>query len=937
MQKLHFIVLTFILFTIGNAYSEVYTWIDESGKKHFSQSPPRDKATVFEETEIETQSRSNTSPTRKGEYFYCGSERLTNYRVSKQSDLSSLKNNLRSLEESEDQLEAEIAAIGSQKSTYGYRTENYLKSIEDNRSRLTERVSIIKCKINWVKGKLSLPDSTIKKFKSNYELISREKVTLKQKQNNECAPPNGTTKITLEESKKIESCINRYEYKINQLEDEIETLKLVISDTSEFDYIETKMNIEQQAQSTQSFQETVDQALDSQNILHSTNALYIGNKSNEQKAELLYYSVLALNLNNLADENQSYTQVKTILNKNLNNDEYSILTGSQFKTLIEQHLKLKENQAQCESTSSTPNECLIKNNTQLFSQAILETKNEIIKNNILKIFIRNTEDNLEFIRLLPVGHRDIPIEDSFRASLLLQIRELDSISRQLENMQLIDRVKLIYAKYDISTNNPSKAKALLISLLSPDNKQTISNTAADLIKNLPIAGFTLYSPTILHNENIIVEWKAGNEIFSADFDKAILFLKVGSNIEKPIQEIKLLDKTGKINYEINSFNTLYSFRVQLINTETKEKKWSNTSQLSYFPHINKVLFASQKNNELVFGIETDGWQEVLILNPSTGVSKDISSKIIGFQTCQSAAYSNTSYFDYSDNIYIDGKEILNSPPADAICKDNQSKPIYYDAEKSNIEPHNYLYYWRIDNKEFYLYISENGSLMLNAQSFWSNEDIVITDINPQEAKHIKAHKSRANIFIFLPEQSKLLVLDNAGKKLLTISTHLNKERVASTLLGEDLYWINDDFELVLLREFEHDPLTVQLGIDNFNESKVNDIIAISNKDFYILSEDNRQQYMLYRYDDSGEKLGQGNLLSLRNTTWEESWEGSNTVQKDVNEVSIISSNYQSWPSRKLNEMGIIVRGQISYVAFYYLQLLGLVLIAYVIFRKRKSN
>ena len=62
VEALRWIVLSLFLITAGSVHAEIYKWVDESGRMHFSDQPPLvDKAETIELPEISTYSQAKIS------------------------------------------------------------------------------------------------------------------------------------------------------------------------------------------------------------------------------------------------------------------------------------------------------------------------------------------------------------------------------------------------------------------------------------------------------------------------------------------------------------------------------------------------------------------------------------------------------------------------------------------------------------------------------------------------------------------------------------------------------------------------------------------------------------------------------------------------------------------------------------------------------------
>lgn len=149
---------------------KIYQWVDEHGKKHFTQTPPPEKKASTVRLSIPSGSM---KPVEKSNGIYCGkllvSYRNKSYKNHKAS--TRMSNSLTSLETQLKRAEERLQShINSASKTKIIKNGEYVlrnsTSYTSTKEKLTQQVNQYRCAIDWV-GNSNNPDNT-DNIKDNY-------------------------------------------------------------------------------------------------------------------------------------------------------------------------------------------------------------------------------------------------------------------------------------------------------------------------------------------------------------------------------------------------------------------------------------------------------------------------------------------------------------------------------------------------------------------------------------------------------------------------------------------------------------------------------------------------------------------------------------------------------------------------------------------------
>jgi hypothetical protein len=230
-----------LLIVTGSAHvsaAKIYQWVDEDGKKHFSQTPPPDNKQ--KKTVINTTARSSSIlPEKKTDGTYCGK-----LRVAYNKELSSSRNSTKylagkvsrwetSLEQAEQRLNNFIQRTNETRVIRnGESTLRNSKSYLENKEKYSNTVNEYRCALNWATNQ---DNKDIKSLEEKYLKAKKDYAVALEQQEQICGeqPPDynryGTQRDTYLEwqkcQRKYNDAVKRTKNKLYQAEQDYRATK----------------------------------------------------------------------------------------------------------------------------------------------------------------------------------------------------------------------------------------------------------------------------------------------------------------------------------------------------------------------------------------------------------------------------------------------------------------------------------------------------------------------------------------------------------------------------------------------------------------------------------------------------------------------------------------------------------------------------------------
>lgn len=194
---------------------KIYQWVDEDGKKHFTQTPPPEKKVTKIDLEV---SNTSVSPVEKSDGIYCGTLRISypNRSHSSKKETNRMSGKIssweRSLKQTEERLHTHIQRANKNRTIKN--GESVLRnsaSYTANKEKLTRKVNEYRCAINWANDQ-SNPDNA-NKVKEEYMAAKMDFDTAVKQRDEICGdePPKYDSYGPKRDAYiKWESCIKKY-------------------------------------------------------------------------------------------------------------------------------------------------------------------------------------------------------------------------------------------------------------------------------------------------------------------------------------------------------------------------------------------------------------------------------------------------------------------------------------------------------------------------------------------------------------------------------------------------------------------------------------------------------------------------------------------------------------------------------------------------------
>jgi len=231
IHKTIVVLFAFLIFSSQLHAGKVYQWVDEDGKKHFSQTPPPDNKQP--KTIVKTGSVS-MQPREAADGTYCGELRVAyNKRKSSRSSQSSnMAGNVSkwkaSLKRAEERLNEYITQTNERRVIrHGESTLRNSSSYIANKEKLSKKVNQYRCAIYWAQhGSSSRPDTKTleEKYiqaKENYAVAAKQQKKICGKEPpryNQYGPERDAYQAW-------EKCQRKYNAVVRKMEDELIQLK----------------------------------------------------------------------------------------------------------------------------------------------------------------------------------------------------------------------------------------------------------------------------------------------------------------------------------------------------------------------------------------------------------------------------------------------------------------------------------------------------------------------------------------------------------------------------------------------------------------------------------------------------------------------------------------------------------------------------------------
>ena len=236
-------LLTFVLLGLlitgfsTTAEAKIYQWVDENGKKHFSQTPPADNK--HKKTIIDTSaSSSSMRPEKRTDGTYCGDmqvaydKELSYKRKSSKYLAGKVSRWEKSLKQAEKQLNDFIKRTNERRVIRnGESTLRNSTSYISNKERYTKTVNQYRCALGWAKNK-SNPD--IQSLEGKYLQAKKDYATARKQQQKICGdePPDYNKYGTQRDIyKEWEKCQRKYDDVVRRTKSKLRTTEQAYRNT----------------------------------------------------------------------------------------------------------------------------------------------------------------------------------------------------------------------------------------------------------------------------------------------------------------------------------------------------------------------------------------------------------------------------------------------------------------------------------------------------------------------------------------------------------------------------------------------------------------------------------------------------------------------------------------------------------------------------------